>query len=84
MLSYYMPTYHDVLDKYEKGDGVINEDVANFKPEGKYGLIVSISTLEHVGWNETPKDSGKIPEAISNMLEMLEPVGQIVSTVPLG
>ena len=43
---------HDVLDKYEKGNNVINDDVVSFSTEVKYDLIVSVSTLEHVGWDE--------------------------------
>jgi hypothetical protein len=38
-----------VLDKYEQAPGVINEDVVSFSPPQKYDLIVSVSTLEHVG-----------------------------------
>ena len=46
--NYHPEARHDVLDKYEKGKGVINEDVAQFRPDKKYDLIVSISTMEHV------------------------------------
>lgn len=49
VLSHYFPVNHDIIDKYEKGKGVINEDVVDFRPPKKYDLIVSISTLEHVG-----------------------------------
>src|SRR3990172_4116095 len=50
VLSHYFDTNHDVLDKYERAPGVINEDVVEFKSNKRYDLIVSISTLEHVGW----------------------------------
>ena len=55
VLSHYFPINHDVLDKYEKGHGVINQDVVDFKPHNKYDLIVSISTLEHVGFDDNTK-----------------------------
>jgi hypothetical protein len=32
VLSHYFPVHHDVLDKYEKAKGVINEDVVEFSP----------------------------------------------------
>lgn len=32
VLSYYFPVKHDIVDKYEKEKGVINEDVVNFQP----------------------------------------------------
>ncbi len=31
VLSHYFYVEHDVVDKYEKAEGVINEDVVNFK-----------------------------------------------------
>lgn len=52
VLSHYFRFRHDIVDKYEKADGVINQDVVDFQPSKRYDLIVSISTLEHVGWNE--------------------------------
>ncbi|MGB7533655.1 MAG: hypothetical protein WA977_11870 [Halobacteriota archaeon] len=58
VLSHYVHFQHDIVDKYDKADGVINQDVVDFQPSEneKYDLIVSISTIEHVGWDETPRD----------------------------
>src|SRR2546427_9318907 len=64
VLSNHVRFEHDVLDKYEIAKGVISEDVVDFKSDKKYDLIVSISTLEHVGWDENPRDEMKIPRAI--------------------
>ena len=33
----------------------------------KYDLIVTISTLEHVGWDEEPRDPSKVLRAIENL-----------------
>jgi len=52
VLSRHIKLEHDILDKYETAKGVINEDIVDFKSEKKYDLIISISTLEHVGWDE--------------------------------
>ncbi len=84
VLSNYFSVNHDVLDKYEKSYSVINQDIVDFKPNKKYDLIVSISTLEHVGWDEIPKEPTKILSAIKNMIDLLEPEGKIVVTLPLG
>jgi len=85
VLSHYFSFKHDVLDKYEKGKGVINEDVCSFNSDKKYDLIVSISTLEHVGWNTgEKKDKKKIKKAIENLKKLLSPKGKIISSVPLG
>jgi hypothetical protein len=37
-----------VIDKYEKGYGVINKDIKDFFPENKFDFIFSISTFEHM------------------------------------
>src|SRR6202034_3735504 len=67
VLSHYYQVHHTILDKYEKGDNVINEDVIDFNPKKKYDLIVSISTLEHVGWDEEPRQPLKILTAVTNL-----------------
>ena len=51
VLSHYFSVNYDILDKYEKAKGIINKDIIKFKPNKKYDLIISISTLEHVGWD---------------------------------
>jgi len=91
VLSHYYLVKHDIVDKYEVFDGVINQDVANFRTSKKYDLIVSISTMEHVGWDEDPRDQSKIlgepvkiPQAMENLLECLTPGGMIVMTIPVG
>ncbi|MDF0681510.1 MAG: hypothetical protein P0116_11165 [Candidatus Nitrosocosmicus sp.] len=40
MISYAMDIDHDVIDKYELMDGIINEDIVDYKPKSKYDLIV--------------------------------------------
>lgn len=83
VMSHYYKINHDVLDKYEKASGVINRDVVNYKPKIKYDLIIAISTLEHVGWDETG-DYKKILKAINNIKKLLGKNGQIIFTHPLG
>lgn len=84
VLSHYFPVNHDIVDKYEQADGVINQDVTAFQPLKKYDLIVSISTLEHVGWDEEPKDPDKIIYALEMLKTWLGPNGKIAVTLPLG
>jgi hypothetical protein len=87
VLSHYVHFQHDIVDKYEKANGVINQDVVDFQPaeNEKYDLIVSISTIEHVGWDVTPRDSKKIPLALENLsTRCLAPEGEIVVTLPIG
>lgn len=84
VMSNYGPVSHQVVDKYEKREDVINADVCDFESEKKYDLIFSISTLEHVGWDEEPKDKSKVLRAIENLRSLLAPGGRLVVTIPLG
>ena len=44
----------------------------------------SASTLEHVGWDETPRDPEKILRAVDHFRGMLAPGGLLAVTFPLG
>jgi SAM-dependent methyltransferase len=84
VLSYVFKVNHDILDKYEITNGVINQDVVDFNPSKQYDLIVSILVLEHVGWSEMPEEPMKVLKAIQNLKRILAPGGQIVAVVGLG
>jgi len=84
VLSHYGPVAHQVVDKYEQAQGVTNADVCDFKSEKSYELILSISTLEHVGWDEVPKDQSRVLRAFENLRSLLTPEGKLVVTIPLG
>ncbi len=81
--SHYLNVKHLVLDKYEKADGVINRDIVDFKPKDKFDLIISISTLEHIGWDENG-DYKKILKAVSVLKKLLAKDGMLIFTHPLG
>lgn len=98
VLSHYMPVSHDVLDRYESADGIvnllegydpgqakiINLDVCDFNPGRLYDLIISISTLEHIGWDDSPKVPEKAGAAIRHLAGLLSEGGRMVVTFPLG
>jgi SAM-dependent methyltransferase len=75
---------HDIVDKYERAAGVINEDVVTFAPTHKYDAIVTLSTLEHVGWDEEPREPEKILRAIDRLKELLADGGELLATLPMG
>lgn len=77
------PAAHTVIDKYEHAPGVVNADALTFSG-GPYELIVSISTLEHVGYDEEPRDAGKAMRAIENLRGLLSPGGELLATIPVG
>jgi hypothetical protein len=84
VLSKYVKTYHIVLDKYEKGANIINEDAVVFNPGKKFRKIISISTFEHIGFDEVIFEPGKIKKALKNVIDLLEDNGELLITVPLG
>lgn len=85
VLSHYFPIHHDVVDKYEVAPGVINQDIVEFIPPQRYDLILSISTLEHVGWDETPREPDKLLHAIEQLRNRcLAPGGKMVASLPVG
>jgi len=84
VLSHYFDINHDVLDKYERDHNVINEDIVNFNPVTKYDLIVSISTFEHIGWDETPCEPKKVYHCIEKVKSLLSKNGRAIITVPFG
>jgi len=84
VLSHYFGRDHEVVDKYEKAHGVHNIDVVDFRPGKKYDVIVCISTLEHVGWDDPPRDPEKPIRALNHLRSLLAPGGILVVTIPIG
>ncbi len=84
VLSHYMHIEHDVVDKYEKADDVINEDILDYSPTQLYDLIISISTLEHVGFDEIPCEPLKIVKVLTRLRSLLSSKGNLFATIPIG
>jgi SAM-dependent methyltransferase len=84
VLGHYGPIGHVVVDKYEQAPGVHNLDVFDLAPLGEFDLIVAISTLEHVGWDESPRVPGQAGRALTALTRSLAPGGRLVVTVPVG
>ena len=84
VLSHYGPVSHDVVDKYETAAGVRNIDVLELEPEPRYDLILSISTLEHVGRDEQVSDPSRAVRALDHLRSLLPEGGKLWATVPAG
>ncbi|HUO74603.1 MAG TPA: hypothetical protein VMU39_27785 [Solirubrobacteraceae bacterium] len=85
VLSRYRPHQrHVIVDKYETRAGVLNRDVLELDDLGPFELVVAISTLEHVGWDELPREPGKAVEAVRALTGILAPGGTLAFTVPAG
>jgi SAM-dependent methyltransferase len=84
VLTHYGHTGHTVVDKYETNPGVLNVDILDFAPEEPYDSVVAISTLEHVGWDETPREPEKVFRAVEAIKNCVAPGGRLLVTIPIG
>jgi SAM-dependent methyltransferase len=84
VLAHYAAQGHVVVDKYEEAPGVLNRDVLELDDLGPFDLVLAISTVEHVGWDEEPRDPGKAAEALRRLAALLAPGGRLLLTVPVG
>jgi len=84
VLAHYFGVAHTVVDKFEQAPGVINADAAEYDTDQRFDLIVSISTLEHVGFDEQPREPEKPLRAVANLRRLLVPGGLLCATLPLG
>lgn len=71
-----------IVDLYEMGRYVENIDV--FDIEGEFDSIVSISTLEHVGFDYEPKQLDGGLKAIEYLRTLLSPTGTLLVTIGIG
>lgn len=84
VLNHYQKPSWDVLDKYEKGKDILNLDVVDYAPKEKYDLIVSVSTLEHVGLDEEDVSPEKGIRAVKNLSKCLKKGGTLLATASVG
>lgn len=81
VLGHYGIAGHRVVDLHEQAPGVENIDV--FEIHGRFDWIVSISTVEHVGWDDGRDPTGAA-FAVTYLRSLLRPGGELLVTVPLG
>lgn len=82
VLGHYGITGHRVVDLHEQAEGVENIDVLDI--EGRYDWIVSISTLEHVHWDNGERNEYAAIDSIAHLRGLLKPGGRMLLTVPMG
>lgn len=78
-----------IVDKYEVATGVDNIDLMDLPEMVKYDVIISISTVEHVGQekNQVTTDSENLEaplKAIAKIYDLLNVGGKALITVPFG
>jgi hypothetical protein len=84
VLSNYGIRTSDVLDKYERLPGIINQDIVGYEPDEPFDAVVSISTLEHVGWDEVPRQPERVRSAFDAVIRSAGTTGSVLISTPLG
>ncbi|MEO1655846.1 MAG: hypothetical protein AAFU64_20055 [Bacteroidota bacterium] len=82
--TYYGFDDHQVIDKYEVHPRAQNIDIMDFQPEKPFDALFAISTFEHVGWDESPKQPEKIKSALERLIQLVAHPDQVLITLPLG
>jgi len=80
------PPAWKVVDLYEKSYAhVINEDITKFATPERFDLVVSVSTLEHVGFDyEEEIDPIKCLIAVKRIRSLLKTGGRLIVTCGFG
>ena len=92
VLGHYAPASHVVVDKFERAKGVLNVDLLDYEPPRPFDLVVSISTFEHIGFDENhyakgeeySDTQGNVLKAIEKVKGLLSAGGLFLLTLPLG
>ncbi len=84
VMTHYGAHGHRVVDKYENGVEIEQIDIFDLAPEPLYDLVLSVSTLEHVGWDEPNRDAELALRAAEHLKLMVAPGGELLVTVPVG
>ena len=86
VLSHYFCTHHDIIDMHEISfrRRIIRKDILAYQPTRKYGLVLSVSTVEHIGWDDGSGRPERVLDFPSKVRGMLKPAGQAVISIPLG
>lgn len=84
VLPHYQSANWDVLDKFEQGNNIINQDILDYKAVKKYNTIVCISTIEHIGIDDSKKDTSLSIKTIESLKKLLSKKGKLFITFPFG
>ncbi len=82
--SHYFPARHRIVDKYESAPGVENIDLFEISEREAFDLVLCVSTLEHVGWDEPVRDPVPAVDAVARLMELVAPGGRLLVTIPVG
>lgn len=81
--GHYFERSHTVVDKFEVAPGVTNSDFMDLDENEKYDFIFSISTFEHIGWDDDVREPEKLGAAFEKLPRLIAPGGTALITVPI-
>jgi hypothetical protein len=84
VIGHYGRRGHVVVDKYEVAPGVRNVDVLDVPADESYDAVLSLSTVEHVGQDEEPREPEKALRALDRLRALTAPGGALLVTFPVG
>ena len=87
VLMHYGPVAWMVLEACERAPGVTNADVMTWTPPKPFDFILSISTIEHVGFGKYAQLTASQPtprDVLQRVRGWLAPGGLLIATVPTG
>lgn len=87
VLGHYRPFTHHVIDRYERASWYQKQIIHNvdlFDVHGQWDWVVSISTIEHIRWDEPERDPLGSIAALTHLRTLLAPRGRALVTFPLG
>ena len=84
VMNHYGHHDHRIIDKYETGQGIEQLDIFDLPPNPDYDLVLCVSTLEHVGWDEPNRDAELALRATEHLKRLVAPGGELLVTVPVG
>ncbi len=84
VLQHYGVNGHVVVDRYENLMGARNVDILTLDEPEQYDTVVSISSLEHVRFDEQEQDPRGPLRALEKARSLVAPGGRLLVTVPIG
>jgi hypothetical protein len=85
VLGYYASVpVHTVVDRYEMIPGVLNLDAETIDLGRRFEFIVSVSTVEHIGFDEPVIDPRKAVRTVLGLRNLLNDDGHLLLSIPLG
>jgi SAM-dependent methyltransferase len=75
-----------VVDLFDTSDGVVHVDIAEYPAQvtERFDAAVSVSTIEHVGYDDGPAQPQKTAQGLAALLSVVRPGGRCLVTAPLG